>query len=132
AELARLGIRLGALCVFVPALLSRQALQRRALFVQNHRPELRLPPLGRPCHPAQRLPAAVWLALGHVVLGDVAVRIDLAERVASALSEGQPDLRATRALGLPKRNSLRIAAFLRDRLPPPTPPSGTEREDRTA
>jgi ATP-dependent RNA helicase SUPV3L1/SUV3 len=116
-ELGALGIRLGLVSVFVPALLSHKALARRALFVRIHRPELRLPSLERPRYPVQHVPPAVWLALGYVVLDDLALRIDLVERAASALSLGQPERQALRPLGLPKRDARRIAAALRAKLP---------------
>jgi ATP-dependent RNA helicase SUPV3L1/SUV3 len=112
-ELEALGIARGVLCVFVPALLSRRALARRALFVRVHRPELRLPSLDRPRYPARDLPAPTWLAVGYVVIDDLAVRVDLAERAASALAGGQPDISALRPLGLPKRDVPRMAAALR-------------------
>jgi ATP-dependent RNA helicase SUPV3L1/SUV3 len=124
-ELAARGVTLGRLAVFVPALLSRRALARRALLVRVHRPELELPSLDRPRYPGGRLPASVWLALGYVVLDDLAVRLDLAERAASALWGGQPELQALRPLGLPKRDARRVATALRAKLPRPVPPSET-------
>jgi ATP-dependent RNA helicase SUPV3L1/SUV3 len=127
--LDELGVRRGLLSVFVPSLLSRRALARRLLFVRAHRPELRLPPPGHPRYPAQELPEHVWLALGYVVLGDLAVRIDLAERAASALFEGRPERQALRPLGLPKPSARRVAAALREKLAPAlrrrTPPTRT-------
>jgi ATP-dependent RNA helicase SUPV3L1/SUV3 len=129
-ELDALGIRLGVISVLVPSLLSQKALERRALFVRVHRPELRFPPLGRPRYPALAVPPPVWLSLGYVVLDDLAVRIDLAERAARALSSGEPELRALRPLGLPKRDARRIALALRAKLPPPSPPA-RDRAERT-
>ena len=113
ATLAELGITLGALGVFVPALLSRAAVTRRALFVRTHQPELRLPPLMRPSQRLEGLAAPVWLALGYVVVGDAALRIDLAERAASALAAGRPEPEALRPLGLRKQTARRIVAALR-------------------
>jgi len=119
--LAALGITLGSVGVFVPRLASRQALARRALFVSVHRPELPLPPLTRPSERARGLPPAVWLALGYVVVDDLALRLDLAERAAAALALGRAELEALRPLGLPKRRLGRIAAALRARDATDTP-----------
>jgi ATP-dependent RNA helicase SUPV3L1/SUV3 len=113
ATLAGLGITLGSLGVFVPSLLSRAAVTRRALFVRVHHPELRLPPLMLPSQPRDRLPPPLWLALGYVVVGDVALRIDLAERAASALAAGRPEPEAMRSLGLRKQAARRVAVALR-------------------
>jgi ATP-dependent RNA helicase SUPV3L1/SUV3 len=111
--LAELGITLGTLGVFLPALLARDAVARRALFVRTHRPELRLPELRRPSEPGQRLPSPIWLALGYVVVGEAALRVDLAERAASALAAGRPLPEALRVLALPRRMAARVAAALR-------------------
>jgi ATP-dependent RNA helicase SUPV3L1/SUV3 len=113
STLAALGITLGALGVFVPSLLSRTAVTHRALFVRTHRPELELPPLTRTNHRLERLPPPVWLALGYVVVGDLALRIDLAERAASALVAGRPEPEAMRPLSLPRRSRRHITAALR-------------------
>jgi ATP-dependent RNA helicase SUPV3L1/SUV3 len=111
--LTALGITLGSLAVFVPALLSRNAMARRRLFVRVHRPELRVPPLGRPHHPSGRLPPPIWLALGHVVVDGFALRLDLAERAASALAAGRPERDAVRPLALPKGAARGVTAALR-------------------
>jgi ATP-dependent RNA helicase SUPV3L1/SUV3 len=111
--LAELGVTLGAVGVFVPALLSQRAMARRALLVRVHWPELRLPPLTRASERRERLPAAVWLALGYVVVAGIALRIDLAERAARALALGRPEPEAMRPLGLPRRDVARVAAALR-------------------
>ncbi|HEX6271817.1 MAG TPA: helicase-related protein [Polyangiaceae bacterium] len=126
-QVEALGITLGVLSVFVPSLLSRRALAQRGLLVRVHRPELRLPPLDRPRYPVRDLPAPVWLALGYVTLDDLAVRIDLAERAASALAQGKPEVSALRPLGLPKRDARRIAATLRSKLyrGAPSPETGS-------
>ena len=113
ALLAELGVTLGSLGVFVPALLSQRAVTRRALFVRTHYPELRLPPLMRPNHRREGLGPPVWLALGYIVVGDVALRVDLAERAASALAAGRPEPEAMRPLGLPRRSAQRVVAALR-------------------
>jgi ATP-dependent RNA helicase SUPV3L1/SUV3 len=126
AKLDTLGIVRGELCVFVPSLLSRAAINRRALLVHVHRPELRLPSLERTRYPARELPSVVWLALGYVTLADFALRVDLVERAATALQRGEPDVRALRPLGLPKRDARRIAIALREKLARGAPPPETE------
>ena len=70
--------------------------------------------MGRPRYPVGQIPRTVWLALGYVVLGDIAARVDLAEQAAQALLQGQPELQAFRSLGLPKRNVRRVAGALRE------------------
>jgi ATP-dependent RNA helicase SUPV3L1/SUV3 len=114
--LSALGITVGRLGVFVPSLLARGALERRALFVRVYRPELRLPPLTRTSYANGHLDASIWLAIGYVVVDGSALRVDLAERASTALAAGEPELRALRSLGLPKPNVRRVAAALRARL----------------
>jgi len=115
ATLAELGVTLGVVGVFVPALSSRSALAQRAVLVRAHWPDLRLPTLTRASERRERLPAPVWLALGYVVVEGIALRIDLAERAARALALGRPEPEAMRSLGLPKRNAARVATALRAR-----------------
>jgi ATP-dependent RNA helicase SUPV3L1/SUV3 len=112
-RIAELGITLGSVGVFVPSLSSRAAVARRALFVRAHWPDLPLPSLTRASERRAQLPPAVWLALGYVVVEGSALRLDLAERAASALALGRPVPEAMRPLGLRKQSAARIAAALR-------------------
>jgi len=90
--MARHGIRVGELSVYVPQLLRPPALRTRALLLRAFEPGANVPPdLGRPTQPIGTLAAPAWRALGHVVLGPRAFRADLAERPAALLAQSQAD-----------------------------------------
>jgi len=94
----------GKLAVFLPALLETGALGRRLSLVRAFEPGTKLPPVGRPSFDPQHLAPQTWLALGYVVLGGRAFRLDLAERAASLFSRGASERDALACLGLPKRD----------------------------
>jgi ATP-dependent RNA helicase SUPV3L1/SUV3 len=93
----------GRLAVFIPALLASRALTSRLTFVRAFEPTTPLPPVGRAMLESRHLPEALWLALGYVLLGRRAFRLDLAEKVAALLATGAPEKRALECLALPKR-----------------------------
>lgn len=93
----------GRLAVFIPALLAPRALTQRLTLVRAFEPSTKLPPVGRAVLEPQHLPESTWLALGYVLLGRRAFRLDLAERVATLFAEGAPERRALECLSLPKR-----------------------------
>jgi ATP-dependent RNA helicase SUPV3L1/SUV3 len=86
--LARLGVTVGRLSLFLPALLRPEAARLRArLFaVQQGRPAASGPD-GAPSVPTDaRQPAAFYLACGYLVAGPRAVRLDRLERAAAVAS----------------------------------------------
>jgi ATP-dependent RNA helicase SUPV3L1/SUV3 len=93
--LARLGVTVGRLSLFLPALLRPEAARLRArLFsVQQGRPAVSGPD-GAPSVPSDPgQPAAFYLACGYLLTGPRAVRLDRLERaaaLASRLSRGGP------------------------------------------
>ena len=107
--LARLGVTVGRLSLFLPALLRPEAARLRArLFAVRQGRPAESGPDGAPSVPSDpRLPAAFYLACGYLPAGPRAVRLDRLERaaaVASRLSRDGPfvpprDLAAT--LGCP-------------------------------
>jgi ATP-dependent RNA helicase SUPV3L1/SUV3 len=94
----------GLFAVFIPSLLSPAALARRLTLVRAFEPATKLPPVGRATFDPQHLPAATWLALGYVVLGRRAFRLDLAEQVGSLFRQGASERRALACLNLPRRD----------------------------
>jgi ATP-dependent RNA helicase SUPV3L1/SUV3 len=86
--LARLGVTVGRLSLFLPALLRPEAARLRArLFaVQQGRPTASGPD-GAPSVPSDaRQPAAFFLACGYLPAGPRAVRLDRLERAAAVVS----------------------------------------------
>jgi ATP-dependent RNA helicase SUPV3L1/SUV3 len=107
--LARLGVRVGRVCVGLSALLRPEALEKRAILVRAHDPKSTLPPvLGRASYPHGALSPSSWLALGYVPLGPRVLRCDLAERAALAQSEGDV-LHVLGSLGVPRGERPRVA-----------------------
>jgi ATP-dependent RNA helicase SUPV3L1/SUV3 len=94
----------GRLAVYIPELLAPSALSRRLTLVRAFEPGIKLPPVGRASFDPQHLPESTWLALGYVVLGRRAFRLDLAERVAALFADGAPEKQALECLALPKRD----------------------------
>lgn len=84
--LARLGVRIGALYVFVGPLLEPEATGRRALLWAVHAGLEPVPPVPEPGERVVPLdpavPAAFYPALGFVPAGPVAVRVDALEELA--------------------------------------------------
>jgi ATP-dependent RNA helicase SUPV3L1/SUV3 len=109
AVLASKGVVLGELAVFMPGLLGRAALARRALLTRVFESVALPEGLGCPQLDAASLAPETWLSLGYLVLGARACRIDLAERAARALACGEPSERALRCLSLPRREQQRVA-----------------------
>ena len=93
--LSRLGVTVGRLAVFVPALQDRDAVRLRArLYAVGHDQPASEPPDGAPSVPNDAArPPAFYLACGYLPLGPRAVRLDRAEHaaaVASRLSRNGP------------------------------------------
>ncbi len=88
--LSALDVRLGRRLVFVPALLKHAAVERRASLCfafLGRRPAFAAPPAGSVSfRPRPDVPAAMYAAIGFPVLGGRAIRADVVERVAAALS----------------------------------------------
>jgi ATP-dependent RNA helicase SUPV3L1/SUV3 len=103
--LARRGVSLGRLSVFVPALLRPEAVRARGLLWAVHRQAGSVPLLGGApsVRIDPRVPAAFYLACGYVPAGPRALRADRAERFAAAARRGH---REGRPLGLPELASL--------------------------
>ncbi|PYQ54228.1 MAG: disulfide oxidoreductase [Acidobacteria bacterium] len=103
--LARRGISLGRLSVFLPALLRPEAVRARGLLWAVHRQAGSTPLLGGA--PSVRLdprvPAAFYVACGYVPAGPRALRADRAERFAAAARRSQ---REGRPLAIPGLASL--------------------------
>jgi hypothetical protein len=112
AVLASKGVVLGELAVFMPGLLRRGALARRALLTRVFESVVVPEGLGRPQLDRASLAPETWLSLGYLVLGARACRIDLAERAARALASGEPSERALRCLSLPRREQQRVARVI--------------------
>jgi hypothetical protein len=106
----------GKLAVFLPALLETGALYRRLNLVRAFEPGTKLPPVGRPSFDPQHLSAQTWLALGYVVLGGRAFRLDLAERAAALFSQGANERDALACLTLPKRAWPAVTSSFRNAL----------------
>jgi len=86
--LARLGVTLGRLTVFLPALLRPEVLRLRArLFAARHGGPLASAPDGVPVLPLDAsLPAAFYAASGYQAVGPWAVRVDRLDRAAALLA----------------------------------------------
>ena len=84
-ELARLGVRIGRLCVHVPGLLRPESLRLRRLVWGLRHDSTGLPlPEGRPSELLDpRVPAATYWACGYLPVEGLAVRADRLERLAS-------------------------------------------------
>ncbi|WP_119420676.1 helicase-related protein [Desertibaculum subflavum] len=90
AALKALGIRVGRIHVFLPALLKPGPTRLKVLLraVAEERAPPAPPPSGRISLPADGdLPASHWLAAGFAAFGRIALRIDILERVAAAAYE---------------------------------------------
>lgn len=94
--LARVGIRIGARHVFVPAALKPAAMRwRMALWATANPMVEALPslpdnaPVSVPVTPG--VPPAAYTAAGYWAVGDKAVRVDLVERLMDALRDGGKD-----------------------------------------
>lgn len=89
AELRRLGIRLGALSVFLPAMLQPDKSDLASALWQLHhyRNDQRLKtPAPQPSTVAQKgVPSGFYAAAGYVKLGHRAIRADIAERLKGAV-----------------------------------------------
>jgi ATP-dependent RNA helicase SUPV3L1/SUV3 len=85
-ELARLGVTLGRVNVFLPALLRPESLRLRArLFAIRHGGPALAAPDGVPSVPLDRaLSSASYAACGYQAAGPRAVRVDRLDRVAAA------------------------------------------------
>jgi ATP-dependent RNA helicase SUPV3L1/SUV3 len=111
--LSVLGVQVGSLAVYAPELLRGPMLLTRAALLTAYEPAPDLPAeLGRPSYPAGRLAHASWLALGYVVLGPRALRVDLAERAAEAAAEGAPPYRVLASFGVPRTERAAVARAL--------------------
>lgn len=130
ARLQGLGVKLGLVTVYLPALLRAPALELRALLLKTHDRELRLPPLGRAHYEARNVAPSIWLAVGYVVLGMRACRVDLVERAAAGLAAGANELDALRGLSLPKREVGAVARALKRAISAPRAPSPLTDEGR--
>ena len=90
--LARLGVVLGELTVYVPRLLEDEALRRRAILARAFFGPARSPGVPRPGElllmSSPEVPSRAYLAAGFAVLGDFAVRADVLERLASRVRAG--------------------------------------------
>ena len=91
-QLARFGVRLGVLHLFLPGLFTKRAIRRRAMLWRVHHGGAALPDLprallaGKPVVRLARegtLPAGLARALSYVALGPRALRLDQAERLAA-------------------------------------------------
>jgi len=89
-ELARRGVSLGRLAVFMPALLRPDAVRTRALLWSVHRQAGSVPLLGGApsVRVDPRVTAAFYLSCGYVPAGPRALRADRAERFAAAARRG--------------------------------------------
>jgi ATP-dependent RNA helicase SUPV3L1/SUV3 len=112
ARLLAAGVQLGSVSVFLPKLLQRGALERRATLLVAFEPELRLPALGRSQYEVRAVPASTWRCLGYVAAGPRACRVDLAERALHALRAGASEMDALRGLAVPRRDVPPVARAL--------------------
>ena len=90
------GVRIGRDHVYVESMLKPAALDWRARLwrIAGHRAPP-LPPMGRMSAPAAAgHGVADWRAVGHVLLGGLAVRVDMAERLAAAVAAETGDFTA--------------------------------------
>ncbi len=87
-SLARLGIRLGKINLFMPAMLKTKAIALRDQLWRVHHNAIQVspPPSGRvSLQIATELPASYYSAIGYQPAGSLAVRVDILERLAAAL-----------------------------------------------
>ncbi|HUG53404.1 MAG TPA: helicase-related protein [Vicinamibacteria bacterium] len=89
-DLARRGVSLGRLAVFLPGLLRPEAVRTRALLWAVNQGVASVPLLGGApsVRVDPRVPAAFYLATGYVPAGPRALRADRAERFAAAARRG--------------------------------------------
>jgi len=88
-ELSKLGVTLGRLAVYLPALLRPPSIRLRAcLFAARHRGPRVTPPQGEPSVPLDSaLPTAFLLACGYQPAARRAVRVDRLDRAAALASQ---------------------------------------------
>ena len=115
------GILVGELALWAPRSLSRAALEQRTMLVSVFEPNVALPPVGKTNFETRHLTPETWRALGFIVLGPRAFRVDLAERAAQALLNGTAEHEALRSLSLPRRDAPRVARAIRDNVLPKAP-----------
>ena len=87
-SIARLGIRLGQINLFVPAMLKTKVIALRAQLWRGHHNAIQATPPspGRvSLQIANELPASYYSAVGYQPVGSLAVRVDILERLAAAL-----------------------------------------------
>jgi ATP-dependent RNA helicase SUPV3L1/SUV3 len=93
-HLAAMGVALGELAVYLPALLKPRAIEQRLALLFAAHDGRALPPLPRPgavSMAAQReVEPRLYASIGYVPLGPRAVRADVAERVRADLAAGAP------------------------------------------
>ncbi len=130
ARLQGIGVKLGRVVIYLPALLRAAALDLRATLLTTFERGLRLPPLGRAHYEARGLPPNAWLAVGYIVLGPRACRADLVERAAAALDAGASELDALRCLSLPRREAGAVARALKRSIFPPLSRAPLSDEER--
>jgi ATP-dependent RNA helicase SUPV3L1/SUV3 len=142
--LARLDVRVGRHGLYLPPLLKPRAQELRALLWSVHagRPRPALPGIRPAVTVAEAVPAEFYEAVGFAVLGEVAVRRDVLERVAALVRHAArqppfqpgPDLHS--ALGLGVEGTAKVLAGLgyrraADGFRPPKPPRhGPKRPDK--
>ena len=86
-SISRLGIRVGAKFFYVPSLLKKNPIELKAIlwniFFENSNIEkLPLPKDGRVSFiPEIKMPSSYWYSVGYINIKDIAVRIDVFERV---------------------------------------------------
>jgi ATP-dependent RNA helicase SUPV3L1/SUV3 len=107
----------GLFAVFIPALLQPPALARRLTLLRAFEPTTKLPPVGRAMFDPQHLSPEIWLALGYVVLGRRAFRLDLAERVGALFRQGKSEREALACLSLPKRDWREVSGSFLSAIP---------------
>lgn len=101
----KLGIRIGALDIFIPALLKPEPLRWRVALsaVQEERPVTAAPPIGAVTvmRPEDRDTARAWNAVGHRAVERQMLRVDMAERLARLLHDARIKAAAGRAEFVP-------------------------------
>ena len=88
AALTRLGVRFGVHGLYLPAMLKADAVRARARLwaVYHQRPDLAPPPPGRVSLARDpELPDGFYRSVGYRPFGDIAVRVDVLERLAARL-----------------------------------------------
>ena len=109
-------VKPGKLAVYVPELLAPPALALRATLLRAFDPNTKLPPVGKATFEQQQLSEQAFMTLGYVVLGRRAYRLDLAERVATLLTQGKADREALGCLSVPRRDWASVAGAFRSAL----------------